>query len=78
MTPDIERLAKEAGIDTDGSLWRSGYEDGVHMDVMAKFAALIAEEAAKVCDTTPPHPFRPSMEAGYVIRQKFPMPKGEA
>lgn len=44
MTPDIERLAKEAGIDVNADTlcryegWR---------EPMAKFAALVAEECAK-------------------------------
>ena len=28
----------------------------------------VLEEAAKVCDVTPPQPFRPSIEAAYAIR----------
>ena len=27
------------------------------------------EEAAKICDSTPPHPFRPSIEAAWAIRK---------
>jgi len=41
---------------------------------LAKFAAMVAEECAKVCDTTPVQPFRPSIEAAHAIRAKFPVP----
>lgn len=27
------------------------------------------EEAARICDKTPPHPFRPSIEAAHAIRR---------
>lgn len=35
-------------------------------------AAVLAEreECAKVCDTTPPQPFRPSIEAAHAIRAR--------
>ena len=39
-----------------------------------KYAALIRaderEECAKVCDVTPPQPFRPSIEAAHAIRAR--------
>lgn len=39
---------------------------------LRKFAALVRrdapEEAAKICDTTPPYPFRASIEAAHTIR----------
>jgi hypothetical protein len=38
------------------------------------FAALVRaderEACAKVCDTTPPYPFRPSIEAAHAIRAR--------
>ena len=35
-------------------------------------AAVLAEReaCAKVCDTTPPYPFRPSIEAAHAIRAR--------
>ena len=32
-------------------------------------ARVVLEAAAKVCDTTPPYPFRPSIEAAWAIRK---------
>lgn len=46
MTPEIERLAKEAGI-TICPNWGTVLAD-VHR--LAKFANLLAEECAKVCE----------------------------
>lgn len=34
-------------------------------------ARLVAEDCAKVCDTTPPQPFRPSIEAAHAIRARY-------
>lgn len=45
----------------------------LHGDI-EHFAELVAqherEACAKVCDTTPPYPFRPSIEAAHAIRAK--------
>ena len=41
---------------------------------LAAFAELVRaderEACAKVCDTTPPYPFRPSIEAAHAIRAR--------
>jgi len=84
MNPDIERMAKEAGIQ-----WASK-RDGVvkfyaaSHDQLAKFAALMAEDCAKVCladvDMDWPNDAlsEQATNAAYSIRSKYPMPKGEA
>lgn len=33
--------------------------------------ASAAEECARICDVTPPYPFRPSIEAAHAIRARF-------
>jgi hypothetical protein len=45
-----------------------------HRDVMLKREAKLKERTrcALICDTTPPHPFRPSIEAAYAIREDQP------
>ena len=53
-------------------------EDAGHIGHIARIAELerqleearnqVLEEAAKVCDVTPPQPFRPSIEAAHAIR----------
>ena len=35
---------------------------------MREYARQVLEVAAQVCDTTPPYPFRPSIEAAHAIR----------
>jgi len=46
----------------------------VYSPDLIAFAKLIAqherEACAKVCDTTPPYPFRPSIEAAHAIRAR--------
>jgi len=84
MNPDIERLAKEAGL-TDPHLppWTTDY--GYSEDEICKFAALIAEECAAECDlrsgsedeTPDTVAYGSTRGAEYcatAIRQKFPMP----
>ncbi len=81
MTPEIERLAKEAqkeGANRLGCFPATTWTD----EQLAKFAALVAEEAAKVCDDL----FEARGASGHIreataartlgktIRQKFPMP----
>jgi hypothetical protein len=43
-------------------------------DAIKAFEALVRaderEACAKVCDTTPPYPFRPSIEAAHAIRAR--------
>jgi len=70
---DWQRLAMEAGDlaqdDVDCGLIGSGdwaFRRDKH------FARLMLEEAAKVCDVTPPQPFRPSIEAAHAIRSMMP------
>ena len=43
------------------SAWEDGYASGV---------AAEREACSKVCDTTPPYPFRPSIEAAHAIRAR--------
>jgi hypothetical protein len=68
---DIIRMAREAGF-VDYEL-----DDGTDeaFDIRyVRFAILVAtaenEACAKVCDTTPPYPFRPSIEAAHAIRAR--------
>lgn len=51
-------------------LWFQAADECSHCPVETRhrFAALVLDEAAKVCDITPPHPFRPSIEAAHAIR----------
>ena len=73
MTPEIERMAREAGI-TICPNWGTVLAD-VHR--LAKFAALCAEECAKECDTLADGPeVTPSQQfaldlASDAIRAKF-------
>jgi hypothetical protein len=64
---DIIRMAREAGI---ANSWDLNWQD----KIIERFAELIAkqerEACAKVCDTTPPYPFRPSIEAAHAIRAR--------
>ena len=41
--------------------WQEGYAAG---------AAAEREACAQICDTTPPYPFRPSIEAAHAIRAR--------
>ena len=38
--------------------------------LVAKIAAMEREACARICDTTPPEPFRPSIEAAHAIRAR--------
>jgi hypothetical protein len=68
---DIIETAHKAGIDDPESDW-------MFWNAMERFAALVRADAiagereacAKVCDTTPPYPFRPSIEAAHAIRER--------
>lgn len=40
----------------------------VELDDAALVRAQALDEAARVCDVTPPYPFRPSIEAAHAIR----------
>lgn len=66
---DIIRMATEAG------LLEHGYPVGDRVaGELERFAALVAaaerEACARICDTTPPEPFRPSIEAAHAIRAR--------
>lgn len=77
MTPDIERLAKEAGLADD-----LGRPLPAYPRRLAKFAALIAEECAKECEKEADfHEEMAHGQAAYAsdgcavaIRSKFPTP----
>ena len=84
MTPEIERLAREAGLLPDNS---HPAPETRHMrnkrDAVQRFAALIAEECAKECDTladgpevTPSQQFALDLAAD-AIRAKFAPSDGE-
>lgn len=80
----IEQWAREAKRHADnacGSLPMPGNYESGRMEMLltrweqcyhTKFARLVSqdtwERAAKVCDVTPPHPFRPSIEAAHALR----------
>jgi hypothetical protein len=69
---DTIDLIREAGID---EWWSSGGEVRETFDEYLKtFAELVRaderEACAKLCDTTPPYPFRPSIEAAHAIRAR--------
>lgn len=56
-TDIVTRLAREAGLELDGDMWFSDHSndpmeciDVRHVD-LARFAALVAEECAKVCES---------------------------
>lgn len=44
-------------------------EPRTYMDGYSDCKQWALEEAAKICDSTPPHPFRPSIEAAWAIRK---------
>ena len=52
MTPDIERIAREAGLLSEHAAgeWHSYCTDGVLSEGLARFAQLIAAECANDCD----------------------------
>jgi hypothetical protein len=74
MTRDkIALLAKLANIDIEHHVSLSREPVWIATpDELAAFAALVLEEAAKVCDVTPPQPFRASIEAAHEIRAMKP------
>ena len=74
MTDRIRELMNQVGIGRpvgagDGDTY---VVQPVTPAQLRKFAALVRrdalEEAAKICDTTPPYPFRASIEAAHTIR----------
>jgi hypothetical protein len=79
MPIDFEGLALEAGL--PAAIAKKFRRDrGQDMTTPEKsywakverFAALVLEAAARVCDVTPPEPFRPSIEAAHAIRAMKP------
>ena len=64
---EIVRLAKEASFDWDGF----SLPDRMAIYHFADLVAAAEREAcAAICDTTPPYPFRPSIEAAHAIRAR--------
>ena len=65
----IERFAELVAAHTlmniDPSKFIGGYQEGFEAG-----AAKEREECAKLCDVTPPQPFRPSIEAAHAIRAR--------
>jgi hypothetical protein len=55
-------------------LKKQAFEAGQRDYWLERFAELVAaherEECAKLCDVTPPYPFRPSIEAAHAIRAR--------
>jgi len=66
---DVARLAHEAA-EYANNHWTHAHRWQVLRD--EHFAHLVMEECAKVCDITPPSPFRPSIEAAHAIRSMKP------
>ena len=78
---DADAILRALGLDpencrTDGGSLKLQMVLGAleHRDVMLKREAKLAERnrCALICDTTPPYPFRPSIEAAYAIREDQP------
>lgn len=67
---DVLQLARKAAEGRHAV--SEGDAHSLRFDELERFAALVLEEAAKVCDTTPPYPFRPSIEAAHAIRSLKP------
>lgn len=79
---ELIRLAREAGFRAGHVMLSVGEPLPFIAPISAtsclveleRFAALVAaaerEQCAKVCDTTPPYPFRPSIEAAHAIRAR--------
>ncbi len=63
---DVAKLAREADQYADD------FKNFIPEARDEHFARLVLEEAAKVCDITPPDPFRPSIEAAHAIRSMKP------
>ena len=80
---EVIRMAEEAGIGFQCHIGIGGRENIstcgsqsiqkitrlVEM-AMAAGAAAEREACARICDTTPPQPFRPSIEAAHAIRAR--------
>jgi len=72
---DVIRMAKKAGFVCDEAdfVFKKPGRVGIQLE-LERFAELVRaderEACAKVCDTTPPYPFRPSIEAAHAIRAR--------
>lgn len=70
---DIMRMAREAGMEQEGLMFYSPYDDefDVHLDHLEKFAELVAaaerEACAKVCAS---FDLAPSKPTSYTIRKQ--------
>jgi hypothetical protein len=68
---DVIRMARRAGAVFPGD---GSYHTFERIEDLEHFAFLVAaaerEACAKVCDATPPYPFRPSIEAAHAIRAR--------
>lgn len=78
---DLDAILRLQGLDpgncrTDGGALKLQMVLGAleHRDVMMRREAKLKERnrCALICDTTPPYPFRPSIEAAYAIREDQP------
>lgn len=68
MTLDeVKEIAEHSG-------WPQSLVAPIVLGKLAEFARAVAarerEACAAVCDVTPPHPFRPSIEAAHAIRAR--------
>jgi len=61
-------MAREAGCATFQHGWIASDSDLKAFEDLVR--ADEREACAKVCDTTPPYPFRPSIEAAHAIRAR--------
>lgn len=61
--------ADNYGPSPDGEHGTRYYTEATVSRLLAECRRMALEEAARVCDATPPHPFRPSIEAAHAIRR---------
>ena len=68
----VDQWAAYSGTPDDAvhPMYLAGYRSGYNRGVAAIAEAVKAERerCARICDTTPPYPFRPSIEAAHAIR----------
>jgi hypothetical protein len=70
MSNETERLAAELESWADDADLHGMHNVPVTPKTLRTVAALLrSQQAAQVCDTTPPEPFRPSIEAAHALRQ---------
>jgi hypothetical protein len=71
---DTIEMAREAGFQLADQRLYVDDRDGVCQEEVERLVELVRaderEACAKVCDTTPPYPFRPSIEAAHAIRAR--------